>query len=124
MSGGLAWAVVVAWSAGALIVTPAAAWLRLRDGRLDAGVLVLVVFLAAQLGGLGWIATHGAGALLDREAGEGVPPWLGWMLGVTGLIALATGVNPVPRADRAAALAFGFFGLGHLLRELALAAAG
>lgn len=122
MSAALAWAAVAAWAVAALAATPAALWLRLRGGRRDAGVLVLVVLLAAQVAGLGSIATGEAGAALERPR-VGVPAWLGWMLGASGLAALAAIPRQDGAADRAAALAFGLFGIGHLLRELARVAA-
>lgn len=118
MSTALAGAAVIALAVAALAATPAALWLRLRGGRRDAGALVLVVFLAAQAARLGSIAAGEAGAALERPW-VGVPAWLGWMLGASGLAALAAIPRQEGAADRAAALAFGLFGLGHLLRELA-----
>lgn len=122
MSLGLAWIAALAWAA-ALVATPVALWLRLREGCRDAAVLVLSLFLAVQLVGLGVIEAGGIEALRENRPGEGAPGWLAAMLGAAGIAALAAAWRQEGRADRVAALAFGLFGVGHLLRELALAAA-
>jgi len=122
MSIVLAGSAAMAWLAAALAATPAAVWLRLRGRRRDPGTLVLVVFLAAQLVALGSIEEREVEAVLERPW-AGVPAWLGWMLGASGLAALAVTPRQDGAADRAAGLAFGLFGLGHLLREIARLAA-
>jgi hypothetical protein len=118
---------VVAWSVGAAAM-PIAAWIWLRrDGRRPA--LALVAFAAGLVAQVAWlyeIAANGLGVLLIPERGpDGV---FAWGLGVTGVAALISSVGAGSREgpggllvpDRALQLAFGLFGLGVLLRQIAL----
>lgn len=126
MSRALAIAAVAAWSLGALAM-PVVAGLWIRDGRRRLG---LVAFAGALVAQVSWVATAAAGGLavlLDPRA-AGVPAgWVGWAAGAGGLAALVSGLRPGPGArrrggasDRAAEIGIGLFGLGVLLRQLAL----
>jgi hypothetical protein len=127
MSHALAWAALATWVAAAVIATPMAGWLLLRAGRRDWRLVVLAVFLAAELVWVGWVARNGSDVLLERPAGAGLPAWLGWVVGLAGLAALPSalrsgsgdGLRRDP--DRVTALACGFFGLGYLLQAIARA---
>jgi hypothetical protein len=127
MSYALAWAALAAWMAAAMMATPMAGWLLLGDGRRDWRLLVVAVFLAAQLLWLGGVARNGSDALLERTAGAGLPAWLGWAIGLAGLAAMASAVRAGSGGgfrrdpDRVTALACGLFGLGYLLQGIARA---
>jgi hypothetical protein len=127
VSRGLAAAAVAAWALGAAAM-PAVAWLWVRDGRRRIGLLAFAGALVAQASWLAIVAGNGLAILLDPRA-EGVPAgWIGWVAGVGGLGALVSGLRPRAApgghggSDRAAEIGIGLFGLGLLLRQLALLA--
>lgn len=127
MSRALAAAAVAAWSLGAAAM-PAVAWLWIRDGRRRLGLIAFAGALVAQLSWLALVAGSGLAILVDARA-EGFPGGpTGWAVGVGGIAALASGLWPrAERArfrgsDRAAEIGVGLFGLGVLLRQLALLA--
>jgi hypothetical protein len=121
VSSALAWGAALTWAVAGYGATPAALWLRLRAGRRDAGAAALVAFLGVEIVGLGALEGGVPRSLLEGREGVGTPVWLGLAVGAAGLAALAVASRPGEAADRVAALAFGLFGLGHLLRALALA---
>jgi hypothetical protein len=125
VSGALAAGAVAAWALGAAAM-PVVAWLWVRDGRRRLGFVAFAGAMVAQVSWLALVAGSGLAVLLDPRA-KGVPDgWVGWVAGVGGLAALVSGLRPraAPRrrSDLAAEMGIGLFGLGVLLRQLALAA--
>jgi hypothetical protein len=127
VSRALAAAAVAAWALGAAAM-PAVAWLWIRDGRRRLGLVGFAGAMVAQVSWLALVAGSGLAILLDPRA-WGVPGgWVGWAAGVGGLAALVSGLRPgtgprrVRASDRAAEIGIGLFGLGVLLRQLALVA--
>jgi hypothetical protein len=127
VSRALAAAAVAAWALGAAAM-PAVAWLWIRDGRRRLGLVAFAGAMVAQVSWLALVAGSGLAVLLDPRAG-GVPGgWVGWVAGAGGLAALVsrlrpgTGTRRVRASDRAAEIGIGLFGLGVLLRQLALVA--
>ena len=127
MSRALATAAVALWALGAAAM-PAVAWVWIRDGRRRLGLVGFAGAMIAQVSWLALVAGSGLSILLDPRA-EGVPGgWVGWTAGAGGLAALVSGLRPRaglrrPRgSDRAAEIGIGLFGLGVLLRQMALAA--
>ena len=124
MSGALAGAAVAAWVLGAAAM-PVVAWLWIRDHRRRLGLIAFAGALVAQGSWLALAASGGLAPLLDPRA-PGLPAgWVGWAVGVGGLAAFASGLRPRGaarhgRSDRAAEIGVGLFGLGVLLRQLAL----
>ena len=123
----LAGLAVVAWGLG-VMVAPLAGVLWTRDRRHWLGLVALVAALLVQAA---WVATairRGVGIVADA-GGPGIPAgWGAWAAGIGGFAALVSAVVPRSRSagrrgsDRLAELAAGLFGLGILLRQLALAA--
>ena len=131
MSRALAAAAVLAWAIGA-VAMPVAAWLWLRAGRRRLLLIAFAGGLVAELSWLASVAANGLDVLLDPGWKEGLTGWAAWAAGVGGLAALVSGLKPGgeparggaagPRdPDRAVEIGIGFFGLGILLRQLALA---
>lgn len=127
MSRTLAAASVAAWALGAAAL-PAVAWLWVRDGRRRLGLVAFAGAMVAQVSWLALVAGSGLVALLDPGA-AGVPEgWVAWAAGVGGLASLVAGLRrrAGPRrprvSDRAAEIGIGLFGVGLLLRQLALVA--
>jgi len=125
VSRALAVAAVAAWTLGAAAM-PAAGWLWLRDDRRRLGLVAFAAALVAQGSWLALAAAGGLGVVLDPRA-EGYPGgWTAWAVGAGGVAALASGLRPRPRrgrlrtSDRVAEIGVGLFGLGVLLRQLAL----
>ena len=130
MSRALAAAAVLAWAVGAVAI-PVTAWLWFRAGRRR---LLLIAFAGGLVAELSWLASVAAGGLdvlLNPRWKEGLTGWAAWAAGVGGLAALVSGLRPragaglgrsggVRDPDRAAEIAVGLFGLGILLRQLAL----
>jgi len=129
VSQALAAAAILAWGVGAA-ATPVVAWFWLREGRSRLGLIPFAGILVAQVAVLGEVAVHGADVLLDSRMGGILTGWVGWTAGIGGLVALVSGLRPGPASlsgrrrvrdpDRAAAIGIGLFGLGFLLRQLAL----
>jgi hypothetical protein len=125
----LAGAAVLAWGLGAAAIT-GAAWFWLRENRSRLGFVAFAGILVAEVAVLREVAVHGNDALLDPGMGGFLTGWVGWTAGIAGLIALVSGMRPGATslsaagrsryAHRAAAIAIGIFGLGFLLRQLAL----
>ena len=127
MSWAFATVAVAAWALGAAAM-PAVAWLWIRDGRRRLGLVAFAGAMVAQGSWLALVAGSGLSILLDSRA-EGVPGGgVGWAAGVGGLAALVSGFRPSTGArrhrasDRAAEIGIGLFGVGVLLRQLALVA--
>ena len=127
MSRALAAAAVAVWVLGAAAM-PAVAWLWIRDGRGRLGLVAFGGALVAQVSWLTLVTGSGLVLLLDPRAEEVPGGWVGWAAGVGGLASLAAGLRPRgwPRrsrvSDRAAEIGIGLFGVGLLLRQLALVA--
>jgi hypothetical protein len=127
VSRALAAAAVAVWALGAAAM-PAVAWLWIRDGRRRIGLLGFAGVLVAQVSWLALVAGDRLAIRLDPRA-EGVPAGrIGWAAGVGGHAALVSGLRPRAGpgrhagSDQAAEIAVGVFGLGLLLRQLALLA--
>ena len=127
MSRALAAAAVAVWALGAAAM-PAVAWLWIRDGRGRLGLIAFAGAVVAMGSWLALVAGSGLSILLDPRA-EGVPGgWVGGAAGVGGLAAFGSGLRPGTGArrfrasERAAEIGIGLFGLGVLLRQLALVA--
>lgn len=125
MSRALALAAVAAWALGAAGM-PVAGWFWLRDDRRRLGLVAFAAALVAQGSWLALAAAGGPRVVLDPGA-EGFPGgWTAWAVGVGGLAALASGLRPRPHrgrsrtSDRVAEIGVGLFGLGVLLRQVAL----
>ncbi|MGH7565459.1 MAG: hypothetical protein ACREK2_01380 [Gemmatimonadota bacterium] len=130
MSRALAAAAVLAWAVGAVAI-PVAAWLWFRAGRRRLLLIAFAGGLVAELSWLASVAADGLDVLLNPRWKEGLTGWAAWAAGVGGLAALVSGLNPrrepergggacVRDPDPAVEIGVGLFGLGILLRQLAL----
>ena len=128
MRSALAAAAVLAWIMGAAAMA-VAAWLRLRTGRHRLIVAAYAGGLIAQVAWLLPVAAKGLAAVWDPAGDIGMRGWAAWAVGAAGVAALLSsqrdskGRRSLPSdPDRTGELALGLFGVGVLLRQLAIVA--